>query len=261
MPSSQAFPLAKAAAEHALALNDGLASAHAALAFADYYGFWDTGQARREFARAIALDPRNETARHWFAIFLMAKGDNAGALREIDAARALDPTSPAIAVDRADVLYATGKRAEGMAEIKAIEAAHPDFLSPHNYLAYFDLTEGDNEGYARESAIAGRLTDDPRREALAVAAGEALAVGGRRNMLFAVLSEKTRQFQSGSGSAYAVAQIRALLGDAAGAKACLMLSLDRREAEIASIGFDPGFAALRADPEFQRLARRVRPTA
>ena len=57
MPSSQAFPLAKAAAERALVLDDRLAGAHASLGFADFYGYWDTASARREFARAIALDP------------------------------------------------------------------------------------------------------------------------------------------------------------------------------------------------------------
>ncbi|MEO8925690.1 MAG: hypothetical protein ABI306_00885 [Caulobacteraceae bacterium] len=259
MPSSQAFPLARTAALHALALNDRLASAHAALAFANFYGFWDAASARREFARAIALDPTSETSHHWFATFLMTQGDNAGALRQIDIARALDPASPAIAADRAVILYAAGRKTEALADIKVVEAAHPDFLSPHNYLANFALIDGDDEGYARESQIAAGLTDDPLRVALASAAREGLKAGGRRAMLQAILAEQTRQLQSGGASAYDVARTRAMLGDAAGAKTFLRLSLDRREAEITIVGVDKAFDPLRGDPEFQHLARWIRP--
>ena len=115
MPSSQAFPLAKAAAERALALDDRLAGAHASLGFADFYGYWDTASARREFARAIALDPRSATARHWFATFLTVQGDGPGALREIEAAHRLDPAAPAIAADRAWIEYMYGDKARAIA--------------------------------------------------------------------------------------------------------------------------------------------------
>jgi len=257
MPSSQAFPLAKAAAEHALALDDKVAAAHAALAFADFYGDWDAADARREFARAIALDPKSETAHHWFATFLMTQADYAGALREIDAALALDPASPAIAADRDLILYNSGQWARGAAGMKALEAAQPMFLSPHNYIAGFDYEAGDDAASLNESAIAARLTGDRTRLAMVEAARRGLRSGGHRGMLEALLAERTRQFQTGLGLAYPVAQAWVELGDRARAEAWLRLAFDRRETEATGLAADAVFAPLRADPQFKGLEARV----
>ena len=120
MPSSQAYQLATAAAQRALALDDRLSYAHAALGFAEFYGSRKTSAARSEFRRAVELDPRNETAHHWRATFLMTLGDVAGARREIEAAWALNPGSLAIAADRAFILYANGKTAEAVGNLKAL---------------------------------------------------------------------------------------------------------------------------------------------
>lgn len=258
MPSAQAFPLAKEAAKHALALNDKVAAAHGALAFADFYGDWDAADAKAEFARAIALDPRNETAHHWFAIFLMTQGDNAGALREIDAALSPAPDSPAIAADRDVVLYETGQRARAIEGLAELEAANPDFLSPHTYLAKFNLADGRDEASLAESAVAARLTGDPARLASVEVETGAFRARGHRGLLEAMVRERARQFQAGFGSAFAVAQAYALVGDKAEAKAWLRTAFDRRETEVTNLASDDSFAALRDDPEFQRLQARVK---
>ncbi|MDQ2860033.1 MAG: hypothetical protein M3T55_04760 [Pseudomonadota bacterium] len=258
MPSAQAFPLAKAAAEHALALNDRVAAAHAALAFAEFYGDWDFADARAEFSRAIALDPRNETAHHWFATFLTTQGDNAGALREIDAALALAPGSAAIAADRDVVLYVSGQRPRAIAGLEALEAANPAFLSPHAYLAKFELTDGRDKSSLAEAALAARLTGDRTRLASVEAETGALRAGGHRGLLEAMAKERTGQFQAGLGSAFAVAQVYALIGDEAQAKTWLRLAFDRRETEVTDLAADESFTPLRSDTEFQRLEGRVR---
>jgi tetratricopeptide (TPR) repeat protein len=71
MPPDYAFPRAKAAAERAIALDPSLPDAHTALAFVDFYWSHETAAARREFERAVILAPRNATAHHWYATFLM----------------------------------------------------------------------------------------------------------------------------------------------------------------------------------------------
>ena len=258
MPSAQAFPLAKAAAQHALALNDKVAAAHAALAFADFYGDWDAAGARAEFARAIALDPRNETAHHWFATFLMTQGEFAGALRQIDIARALDPTSPAIAADRDLILYNNGDKTAARAGVEALEAADPRFLSPHRDKAAFDLYGGDDAGFLGESALCARLTGDDGSMATVEAARSGLRQNGHHGMLKALLSESMRQFQMGRGSAELVADAYARLGEAARAMAWLRLAFERRETEVTNLAADPAFDAMRGDPEFQRLQGRVK---
>src|SRR5438876_11074354 len=56
---SDSFPKAKAAARKALELDDTLAEAHAALAYAVFLADWDWPSTEREFKRAIELNPNN----------------------------------------------------------------------------------------------------------------------------------------------------------------------------------------------------------
>jgi tetratricopeptide (TPR) repeat protein len=257
MPSSQAYQLATSAAKKALALDDRLSYAHAALGFADFYGSWKTASARYEFGRAVALDPRNETAHHWRATFLLALGDTQGAMREIDAAHALNPASLAITADRAFIRYAAGFRAEAFETLRGLEAAHPDFLSPHNYLSGIYFERGDDLNFLREAESAAELQHDRAREDLVSAARAGRAAGGRAGMIAATLKEEADQFQAGQSSAYPIAREWALLGENAKAMDYLRLSIDRRETEAIGLAGDPVFAAMRGSPAFQRLARRV----
>jgi tetratricopeptide (TPR) repeat protein len=57
MPPEEAYAKAKAAAEHAVALDDRLSSAHSSLAFVDFYWSWDVPGAEREFKRALQWTP------------------------------------------------------------------------------------------------------------------------------------------------------------------------------------------------------------
>jgi Tfp pilus assembly protein PilF len=258
MPPSQAYQLATAAAQKALALDDRLSNAHAALAFAEFYGAWKTAAARYEFRRAVELDPRNETAHHWRATFLLALGDNKAALEEIESARALDPTSLAIAADHAFILYANGGKVQAVSELQAIEAAHPEFLSPHNYLAGIDFDQGDDPGYLRESVAAAELEHDRVREALIAAASAGFQAGGHTAMLATMARELTDEFQAGAASAYSLARTWALLGDRQKSLDYLRLAIDRRDSDAIGFTGDDAFASLRGDADFQRLVKQAR---
>ena len=260
MPGSQAFPLARAAARHALRINPRLADAQAALAFADYYGRWDAERAQREFERAIALDPKSETAHHWYATFLMERGDSAGAAREISRALAVNPTSEAIQADHWDVLYHAGRTGEALAGLRAMEASDPSFLSPHNYLAGFALWEGHGADFVAEAQRAALITGDRNRLALVEAAQRGLAASGQPGLMKALLAEQLQQYEHGLISAFSVAETYALLGDQAAAGSYLKTSLQRHEAEATYINGDRAFLRLHGTPFFSRLASQLRPS-
>ncbi len=253
MAGSQAFPLARTAAQRAIALDPGLADAHAALAFAEFYGFWDAAAARREFKRAVALDPKSINARHWFATFLRTQGDNAGALREIDAALSIDPESPAIAADRAVIMATAGRQAAGVAALIALEAAHPEFLSPHRYLAEMALVGGRDDVFLRESAWLANKSGDFSDATVSRAAAEGFRTGGRAGLLAALLTAQTRAYENGAATAYSVARLRALIGDQSGALAFLRIAKARRELQMLYLGIDDAFASLRSRPDFRNL--------
>lgn len=168
-PPAQAYPLAREAAGRALALDPDLADAHTALAFADYWGFWDARAARAHFRRALELDPRGVLAHHWYATFLVSRGEAAEALTQIDAAPRLDPTSRAIQMNRAFILAKVGREPEAVAILRRLAAANPAFLSPHQYLSGMAYDMGDDVTYLDERAKTAALLGS--REALEALAG------------------------------------------------------------------------------------------
>src|SRR5438093_6604299 len=91
--ATQVLPKAKAAAQKALELDDTLAEAHAALAYAEFFD-WDWLNVEREFKRAIELNPNNAFSHRRYGETLQARARFSEALAEGTRAQELDPLSP-----------------------------------------------------------------------------------------------------------------------------------------------------------------------
>src|SRR5204862_2033983 len=91
LPPREALSKARAAAEKALALDDTLAEAHAALGHVFVHQF--NPAAEREFQRAIALNPNSVAALFFYGEYFMGKDTDKGVaiLRRV---QQLDPLSP-----------------------------------------------------------------------------------------------------------------------------------------------------------------------
>ncbi len=104
-PQNELMPRARTAALRALALDQSLAEAHAALAVIEENYDYDWAESEKEFKRAIQLNPQYATAHQWYAEFLSWQGRFQEALIESEQARQLDPLSLIIARDHARILY------------------------------------------------------------------------------------------------------------------------------------------------------------
>ncbi|HEY2445125.1 MAG TPA: hypothetical protein VGI20_05240 [Rhizomicrobium sp.] len=257
MAPEESFPRAKAAAERAIALNPALGEAHAALAFVAFYWSHNAGEARREFERAVALEPRNPTVHHWYANYLLAMNDVGPALAEIDRAEALDSASSAILADKALILFYAGRADDAVALLKRIEQTEPRFYSVHHYLATIYGVHGDNAGYVNELAAAAASRNDTAGAEVAAAAARGLARGGREAMLRDMLETQKRLCSAGKADAYEIAETYAGLGDPANALTYLNRSLSRHEAQIVNIRIDPWFARMQSSKEFASLESQV----
>ena len=81
----------------ALELDDTLAEAHAALAYAEWFFDWDWPSAEREFKRAIELNPNSALShRSVCRMPRQREDDSTKAWREAQRAQELDPLSPEI---------------------------------------------------------------------------------------------------------------------------------------------------------------------
>jgi len=127
IPPSEAMPRAKASALRALALDENLAAAHAALAYVHYFGEWNWEETERRFARAIELDPSDSWSRRWFALYLNSVGRSATAIEEIRRAIELDPVSVS-AHDAAGAIYFDARQFDMIIE----EAKRINELSPND---------------------------------------------------------------------------------------------------------------------------------
>ena len=253
MAPEYAFPRARAAAERAIALNPSLGEAHAALAFVDFYWLRDAADARREFARAIAVSPGNATAHHWYATFLMTMGEFSGARAEIAKAETLDTESDAIRADKGLILFYAGQPDAALTLLHELEETRPLFASPHHYLAVVERARGNDTGFLRELSEFAAARHDAADTATAAAGTKGLAAAGHTGMLKAMLATQMRLYRESATSAYAVAQTEADLGDKPAALDFLRTSVARREAENVYLAIEPAFARLRADPVFKAL--------
>jgi len=89
----EGFALAEKYARKALALDETVAETHASLAWSLFIYDWDWEESRREFRRAIELDPQYATAHGWYAFWLAAHARHGEAISEGRLAAELDPSS------------------------------------------------------------------------------------------------------------------------------------------------------------------------
>jgi serine/threonine-protein kinase len=96
VPVDEGHRLARLYAERAIAVDDSVAEAHAALAWTTFIHGWDWVTSQREFLRAIELNPIYATTHQWYAFWLAAMGRIDESLVEAHTALELDPASISI---------------------------------------------------------------------------------------------------------------------------------------------------------------------
>jgi TolB-like protein/Tfp pilus assembly protein PilF len=247
---AEGIPKAKAAAVRAIQLNDSLAEAHTALA----YGIgtdWDWAGARKEFQRALELNPGYVTALYQYGFFLSIVGKEDEAIRSIERALDLDPLSP-IVLYRAGRVYYQARRYDKAVEqfSRILELNANDPLGLYGLgLVYeargrFDRAipllekESLQRGFdvAAAYAAAGRKTEARRK----------LAAGMRRQR------EEKSYIRPGW-----IAEVYVGLGEKDEAFRWLERAYNERDTWVALLKIWPPFDPLRSDPRFDALLRRM----
>jgi len=140
-PSSEYFPLARAAAGKALALDPSSADAHAVLGLVKCFNY-DFPGAEEEYRRALELNPNHASARHWYGVQLREVGRMDDAWRELRRAEELDPLSPIIKFNLLTMFVYTRQYDQGMEECRKYQQAFPDFALYHDAMAWFYCVKG-----------------------------------------------------------------------------------------------------------------------
>jgi adenylate cyclase len=243
-------PHARAAAETALEIDDGLAEGHASLAMARQYA-WDWDGAESEYRAALALQPNYAQAHQWYGVFLSFLGRHDEALREVRRAHELDPVSPSIGSQVALVLICARRYDESAAQVRLVLDLEPGALEALFYLAMIHALQGDFE---ESIAIARDLPPDnpdfravlahalgragEREEAREIIAGLHAIAGGYRPLLW-----------------MAIAHLG--LDDHDAALTCLERACDDPDDSLVAVKVFPMFDPIRDDPRFVAVLRRM----
>jgi serine/threonine protein kinase/Tfp pilus assembly protein PilF len=245
IPNPDAYPLAKAAAVKALELDETLAEAHASLGRGIIAHDWDWEAARREFERALQLNPNYATAHYWYSYYDFAKGNLDEAARKMKRAVELDPLSLNINAEMGRVLlYQRQYDAAIEQELKTLQM-DPNFGVARQILAMAYLQKGryaqaleliSGFGFVRARAYL-KLGNKPMARKVA-ADLEALA--------------KTRYI-----SANAIANAYIGLDDRERSFEWLEKAFQDRSMRPDFMRVDPSYDDLRSDPRFRDLLRRA----
>ena len=257
MPRSEAFPRAMAAARKAVRLDDSLGEAHRALGFALFYWEWKVPAALAEYQRAIALDPRDEEAHHWYATSLLSLGRFQEARVEIDKAQQLEPASRSILCDQALIHFSVGETTPVIEKLREIEQAEPDFVSAPRYLARIAFSQRDYRTFIAQSKRLADISGDKRLLALVTAAQRGLNKSGERGMLDAMRNVQQKEFDSGQASGFELARTCARLGRKQEAVAALRRAVAAHDYDVMGISANVDFDSLRGDPAFEDLVRQI----
>jgi eukaryotic-like serine/threonine-protein kinase len=127
MPSSEAFPLAKAEARRALEIDDQLGEAYALLAFAALLFDWDWAESERLVKRALELSPNNSFAHECYSNWFASQRRFPEAIQSIRRAEELEPLSPRAMLMTAWTLYQARHYDEALAKAQQANALRVDF--------------------------------------------------------------------------------------------------------------------------------------
>jgi len=134
MRPDKAMPLAKAAAEKALQMDPNLAEAHVSLAYVRLSYEWDLEGARKEFTRAIELDPSSAKAHHWYSHYFMATNDLNKATEQMQLAIRLEPLSPIINLGIGWCYYYSRQYDKAIEQYRSVVEMDPSLPMAHQTL-------------------------------------------------------------------------------------------------------------------------------
>ncbi len=248
---SEALPKAKAASTQALEIDDTLAEAHVALAFAVLELDWDWAMAERESERAIELNPNSAPARTSHADVLMRVGRLPEAIEEAKRAMEIDPLPGGRYNETLAYVYLFARQYDlAMEEMRKAQALNPMALGPF-YSGWVYREKG-----MYKEAIEQLRTVGDNPYALGHL-GNTYARAGNRAKAQEIIRKLKMHAAKQNHGCYEVALVYAGLGEKDRAFEWLEKAYQVRDKGMTFLKVDPALDPLRSDPRFQDLLRRM----
>jgi len=248
----EAYPKAKEAASKALALDDKDAEAHCYLGETKRVLDRSFSGEEAELKRALEIDPNSATAHLFMSFLKCAQGDLGEGIKQIQEAERLDPLAPIIISSAVERYLAADRLDDAMSAGKRVLQVDPNYIYFDPVLADAYREKGDLQEAAALYEKAQAVTHSP-------SAGLAITYAkmGRRADAHRVLDQLIEKSRRQYVTADSIAAVYLAFGDKEEAFRWLERAFDEHSAPMYSLAWHPASRALRSDPRFADLLRRM----
>jgi tetratricopeptide (TPR) repeat protein len=242
----------------AMELDDTLAEAHAALAYATFFD-WDWPSAEREFKRALELNPNSAISHDRYAECLKTRLRFDESMEEARRAQELDPLSPEIVSQLGFTYLFTRRYDESIAQFQKVLDLNPNLGAVRAALSWaYAMKRMYPQALAEYDKIPTQdKTVAAENQFVASGLGWVYAVSGRRANALKI----AQQFRDLSSHSYVdfyqVALVYAGLGDKDEAFRLLEKGYAQHSATMPWLGIDVFWYGMHSDPRYTDLLRRI----
>jgi len=251
MTPDAAGPLAEKCALKAIALDDGLAEAHASLGSSLLTRYWDFASAESEYRKAIELRPNYPTAYHWYAILLVFQGRFEDASAMVKRAKDLDPYSRVLGVATGVTLHYLRRFDEASEQLEKVIESNPDYAAPHFWKSIVLVELGRFAEAIEEGKKAFEMDRSP---GLGVSLAWAYARAGDKESATKILNEVAEEEAVAPSE---VGLARFALGEKDEAFRLLRKACDTHDTNLLYLRGSAGFEECQSDPRWTEIEERI----
>ena len=255
LPPKDAFPKAKLAAMAALRIDPDLGEGHTPLSAVYWLYDWQWPEAIMEFRRSLALNPAHPTASHWYAECLMTMGRHDEAIAQMKSSQELDPLSLIISAGIGWALYMAHRYDDSIAQLRRTVELDTNYPVTYWILCLVLRKMGNYELAIAEGEKGVKFSGGS--PLINAALAQTLATAGKRDQANEILTVLTDLAKQKYIAPYFLAGIHVGLGEDARALEYLEKAFAERSHWLLYLHIDPGMDALRQNPQFQDLLRRI----
>lgn len=246
---------AQDAAQHAVALDGGLAESHNAMGSV-MLGLWDWSQAETEFKRAIELNPSYSTEHRVYAALLTTLKRHDEAREQINQAMRLDPLSLPNNAEVVRTLYYARDYDRAVAHGQKALQLSPDYYRTHFWLARVYAQKGLYPEAIAESERVLQAMPDSNVGLTELA--YSLAAGGHQREARRILQRLMEKSKRDFVPAYNLAVIHLALNERGTALYHLQKAYQERDWAMMVLAIEPRLDPLRGNSVFQELLAKSR---
>jgi TolB-like protein/Flp pilus assembly protein TadD len=245
---------ARRMAERAIALDDTLGEAYTVLGFVTYYYRLDAAEADRLLRRGLELSPNYAAGRIWYSVPLAARGDFDGAVAESVKAVELDP-SPFSRGHLAWMLYQVRRTEEALEQARKVVESTPNFGHVRGIYGWILRRAGRLDEAIEQGRRAVELSSGTPWLIASLASSYARA--RRTQEARALLRQLEEAATRSHVSPFNLALVHLNLSDRERAFELLEEAVTVRDGWIVWLAVEPELDALRSDPRYAALLRRM----